>query len=69
MNSEQRFAELESRLAFQEAAIDDMSRALARQAGEIDALQRALKILHERLQQLAPPEAGDAADEPPPPHY
>ena len=69
-----RLAELETRLAFQEQALQELSDALAA-ARDGDA--RNALLLHrvvEELRQLrsamaASPVVGDAASEPPPPHY
>ena len=71
---EQRLIDLEMRLAFQEQALQELSDALAA-ARDGDA--RNALLLHrvvEELRQLrsamaASPVVGDAASEPPPPHY
>ena len=69
-----RIAELESRLAFQEHALTELSDALAAARDE-DArnallLQRVLDELRQmRLSLATQPLAGDPAGEPPPPHY
>lgn len=71
---EQRLVELETRLAFQEQAVQELSDALAA-ARDGDArnallLHRALEELRQwRSAMAAGPVAGDAAGEPPPPHY
>jgi SlyX protein len=66
---DRRFTELETRFAFQEQAIAEMSDALAAARDEAsrnhDLLQRAL----EDLKQLRNLLYSDAANEPPPPHY
>ena len=69
-----RLAELESRLAFQEHALQELSDALAAARGEESRnallLHRALEELrHMRSAMAAGPLTGDAASEPPPPHY
>jgi SlyX protein len=69
-----RLAELETRLAFQEHALQDISDALAAARGEES---RNALLLHRALEELrqirhalaAAPAVGDAASEPPPPHY
>ena len=71
---EQRLVELESRLAFQEQALQDLSDALAAARDEESRnallLHRALEELrHLRSAMAASPVTGDAASEPPPPHY
>jgi uncharacterized coiled-coil protein SlyX len=71
---EQRMIDLEMRLAFQEQALQDLSDALAAARDEESRnallLHRALEELrHLRSAMAASPVAGDAASEPPPPHY
>lgn len=71
---EQRLVDLEMRLAFQEQALQDLSDALAAARDEESRnallLHRALEELrHLRSAMAASPVAGDAASEPPPPHY
>jgi len=66
---DRRFTELESRFAFQEHALSEMSDALAASRAEAarnnELLQRAL----EDLKQLRTLLYSDPGDEPPPPHY
>jgi SlyX protein len=66
---DRRVTELESRFAFQEQALQEMSDALAASRAEAarnaELLQRAL----EDLKQLRTLLYSDPADEPPPPHY
>jgi SlyX protein len=66
---DERMVELETRLAFQEQALAELSDALAEARLELsrnDALlRRALAELHASR----PGVTGDPADEPPPPHY
>ena len=71
---EQRLVELETRLAFQEQALLELSDALAAARSEEAAnalrLHRALEDLRQlRSAMAASPVTGDAASEPPPPHY
>lgn len=71
---ELRLTELETRLAFQEHALNELSDALA--AARDEEARNAL-LLHRALDELrqlrtalsATPLTGDAANEPPPPHY
>ncbi len=64
---QQRLIDLETRLAFQEHTLQDMSDTVARQHAEIDRLTRAVKELQERLRGISAPvmEQSDV----PPPHY
>lgn len=71
---EQRLVELETRVAFQEHALNELSDALA--AARDEEARNAL-LLHRALDELrqlrtalsATPMTTDAASEPPPPHY
>lgn len=64
-----RMVELETRLAFQEQALLELSDALAALRGEAaesaDLLRRALDHMKQSRSEFA----ADPADEPPPPHY
>jgi SlyX protein len=64
----QRLIELETRFAFQEQALHELSDTVARQQAEIDRLGRLLKEIQERLRGIAAPVA-ERSEEPPPPHY
>ncbi len=71
---EQRMIELEMRIAFQEQALQELSDALAAardgEARNSLLLHRALEDLRQlRSAMAASPVTGDAASEPPPPHY
>ena len=71
---EQRLIDLEMRIAFQEQALQELSDALA---AARDGETRNALLLHSALEELrqlrsamaASPVTGDAASEPPPPHY
>lgn len=62
--------DLETRLAYQEQALNELSDALAGQQGQIGRLERLAERLEQRLVALAEtlPAAG-AADDERPPHY
>ncbi|MCF7220254.1 SlyX family protein [Lysobacter sp. TLK-CK17T] len=71
---EQRLTELESRIAFQEHALNELSDALAaardEEARNALLLHRALEELRQlRLALSSGPVTGDPSNEPPPPHY
>src|SRR3546814_1051140 len=65
---EQRIVELETRLAFQEQALAELSDALAaariEAAGHADLLQRTLEAMKQSRGELY----ADPSEEPPPPH-
>jgi SlyX protein len=63
-----RITDLESRLAFQEQTIHTLSETLIDQQRSLDAINRTVEALRERLKALEPsPLTGEP--EPPPPHY
>ena len=71
---EQRMIDLEMRIAFHEQALQELSDALAAardgEARNSLLLHRALEDLRQlRSAMAASPVSGDAASEPPPPHY
>ncbi|MDQ3039016.1 MAG: SlyX family protein [Pseudomonadota bacterium] len=72
--TEQRLVDLEMRVAFQEQALQELSDALA---AARDGESRNALLLHRVLDEqrqlrsslAGSPLTGDAANEPPPPHY
>lgn len=72
-NAESRFVDLETRVAFQEHALDELSGALSdlrlENARLLLLVQRALDELRQLRSGMASDLTGDPADEPPPPHY
>jgi SlyX protein len=58
---------LESRLTFQDDAIETLNKAVTEQWTKIDALTRQLFLLNERLQEAETQIPGPANE--PPPHY
>ncbi|MCP5298668.1 MAG: SlyX family protein [Chromatiaceae bacterium] len=63
-------ADLQERFAHQELAIEALNDVVVRQGRAIDALRAELDEVKRELRALRPsPVGGDAADEPPPPHY
>ena len=60
--------DLQSRLVFQEDAIDHLNRTVAGQADQIDILQQQIKYLHNQLKQVSEQQSG-SADVEIPPHY
>lgn len=61
-------ADLESRIAFQEDAIDKLSEMVARQEMDLERLTRMVKLLSEQLREYGPQGDLPAANEIPP-HY
>lgn len=66
---EARVIELETRLAFQEQAVAELSDALAAARLELSRNDALLRRALDELQAHRPGITGDPADEPPPPHY
>jgi len=64
----QQLIELETRFAFQEQALHELSDTVARQQAEIDRLGRLLKEIQDRLRGISAPVA-ERSEETPPPHY
>ncbi|MES2683633.1 MAG: SlyX family protein [Pseudomonadota bacterium] len=70
--SESRFIDLETKLAYQEDATQQLSDVVARQQQQIETLETALRALIERVNNLSTQQEGSSkgslADEVPP-HY
>ena len=66
---EARVVELETRLAFQEHAVSELSDALAEARLELSRNEALLRRALDELRASPPGITGDPADEPPPPHY
>ena len=66
MSNSDNLAELESRIAFQEDAIDKLSEMVAKQEMDIERLTRMVKILNIQLREMGSGEAAPEADAPPP---
>jgi SlyX protein len=65
----ERIIDLESRVAFQEEAINTLSETLIEQQRTIDSLSKTVEILRQRLQALEPSPLQPGEAESPPPHY
>jgi len=64
-----RFEALETRIAHQERAIEDLNSTVTAQWKQIEALNKQLARFGDRLQQVEENPPSSAADEPLPPHY
>lgn len=69
MDNEPRWVELETRLAFQEHTLGELSRIVHEQRIDIDALRLRLERALADLGTLRDTLGNDTAAEPPPPHY
>jgi SlyX protein len=68
MESEERLANLESTVAFQDRTIEQLSQVVTALVGRIDRLEAELKNALDRLGSETPL-VRDIAEEEPPPHY
>lgn len=68
MDLEKRMADLESRLAFQDDALQTMSDVVYEQERVIERLRLQMQALLKRLEDLQG-QVGVSDDETPPPHY
>ncbi|MEQ1771316.1 MAG: SlyX family protein [Devosia sp.] len=64
-----RIEKLETMLAYQDQAIEDLNKTITEQWSEIAALKRLCGDLGTRLREIADNPALAEGPEPPPPHY
>ncbi len=64
MSEKDQIAELESRVAFQEEAIDKLSDVVARQERDLERLTRMVQLLNSEIKS-----GGIEDNDQPPPHY
>jgi SlyX protein len=69
MTDTERLEKLETTIAYQEQAIEDLNKMVLAQAAEIAQLKRLVGNLGERLREIADNPALAEPPEPPPPHY
>lgn len=69
MSDSARLEKLETTIAYQEQAIEDLNKTVLAQASEIAQLKRQLCNLGERVREIADNPALTEGPEPPPPHY
>ncbi|MET0014216.1 MAG: SlyX family protein [Sedimenticola sp.] len=67
MNEE--LIDLQTRVAFQDEAIQELTLTVTRQQNQISELQTALQQLRQQLKNLTPSQVASADEETPPPHY
>lgn len=65
----QRLIDIEQRLAHSERVSEDLSAIVARQAAEIDLLNRKVEVLGGRLKEASAQWEASPQDSKPPPHY
>jgi len=66
---EQRLEELETRIAYQEVAIEELTSTTLAQQQTIEGLQAQLDYLKSLLKDLTPSAVAPMSEETPPPHY
>lgn len=66
---EHRLEELETRIAYQEAAIEELTRTTLNQQQTIEGLQAQLDYLKSLMKELTPSAVAPLSEETPPPHY
>lgn len=66
---EQRLAELEMKLTFQDNLLEELNQALIEQQFVIDKMQLQLRYVAEKLKDMQPSNVASRAEETPPPHY
>jgi len=64
-----RFEALETRIAHQERAIEDLGTTVTEQWKQIDALAKQVERMADRLRRVEDNVPAPDAPEPPPPHY
>ena len=68
-NFEDRIAELEMKLTFQDNLLEELNQALVEQQFVIDKMQIQLRYLANKLKDIQPSNVASQAEETPPPHY
>ncbi len=61
--------DLQSRLAFQEDAIQELNLTVCQLQNQLNTLQLAIRELHKQIQNLTPPDGADSSITEIPPHY
>lgn len=68
-NLQARLDDLETRFAFQDQALAELSQAFADQQRRIEQLEQMARELREQLEIILPSLVVPASEETPPPHY
>ncbi|PHM38917.1 lysis protein [Xenorhabdus mauleonii] len=66
---EQRMEQVETKLAYQEATIEELNQEVRRQQIETDRLKEQLRLMAERLKTHQSSIIAPLSEETPPPHY
>lgn len=68
-NLEERIAELEMKITFQDNLLEELNHALVQQQFVIDRMQVQLRHVATKLQDMQPSNIASQVEETPPPHY
>lgn len=66
---ENKIIDLESRLAFQDATINELNDVITDQQNQLDQLREEIRLLNLRIASVAEASNVSEEKEPPPPHY
>lgn len=66
---ESKLTDLEVRLAYQEASLEELTHTVVRQDQTIAELRAEVEALARQLRELAPSNVASMEEETPPPHY
>ncbi|EIJ69873.1 SlyX family protein [Pasteurella bettyae] len=66
---EQRIAELEMKITFQEGVLEELNEALVQQQFMMDKMHFQLRHLANKLKDMQPSNVARQSEETPPPHY
>lgn len=69
MNHEAHIIDLETRLTYQEATLQELSDVIARQQKMLDSLGAQLELIRQQMRARAQLDVLPPSQEPPPPHY
>ena len=69
MNYETCIVDLETRLTYQEAALQELNDVIVRQQKMLDSLDAQLEFVRQQMRAQAQFDVLPTAQEPPPPHY
>lgn len=68
-NLEERIAELEMKITFQDTLLEELNQALVQQQFVIERMQAQLRHVATKLKDMQPSNIAGWAEETPPPHY
>ena len=69
MDQDTYIIDLETRLTYQEAALQELSDVIVRQQKMLDSLSNQLELLTQQMRSQAQFDVLPTSQEPPPPHY